>query len=283
MNSRLSGLVGNLVAAAVIHVVGLAVVQAVLFVKREPVQPGRLPISYYIGGFVGVGSVLSMNYTFAALGAALAVSLSLLGQTLFSIVVDATGFMGRKRYPLSVRRLPGVCLAIVGAVVMAGSWRSDALPMLVALLSGAFPTLSSASNSELGRRKGVFRSTRINYIVGLGTTMVIVLAARPPVMAAAHAIAAAGPILLLGGGITGVIVVASLNIIFPRIPAFTATVLMFTGQALTGVIIDFAANGAFDARKLIGTFILIAGLALNALLSRHAGAEQGGRKKAATP
>jgi bacterial/archaeal transporter family-2 protein len=276
LNSRLSGVVGNLVAALVIHVVGLAAVQAVLLVKREPARPGRLPVAYYLGGFIGVGSVFSMNYTFATLGAALAVSLSLLGQTLFSVVADAVGFMGRKRYPLSARRLPGIALAVAGALLMAGNWRSSVVPMLVALCSGVFAILTFAANSELGLKKGTLRATRINYLVGLGTTMIIFLAVRPPVVAAAHAVAAASPLYILGGGIAGVGVVASLNVIFPRIPAFSATILMFSGQALTGAIIDFVAAGAFDARKLLGTLVLIAGLALNAFLSRRGGEKQGG-------
>ena len=44
---------------------------------------------------------------------------------------------------------------------------------------------------------------------------------------------------------------------------------MFSGQAMTGVIIDAITKGAFDARKVIGTVVVLAGLAVNALLSRR--------------
>jgi bacterial/archaeal transporter family-2 protein len=269
VNSRFSGAVGNLVSTLVIHLVGLAAVSIVLLVKRERARPGRLPLYYYLGGFVGVGTVFSCNFAFAALGASLAVALALLGQTLFSVAVDATGFLGRRKYPLSARSLPGIALALSGVAVMASDWRSSAIAMLVALASGTLPGLSFILNSELGRRKGIFRSTRANYLVGLATTLAIVAAVRPPAADAVRAVAAAGPLLALGGGLMGVAMVAAANLIFPRVPAFSATLLMFSGQALAGVLIDYAVAGAFDARKLLGTILLLAGLAINSLLSRR--------------
>jgi transporter family-2 protein len=283
VNSRFSGLVGNVVATLVIHVAGLAGVSAVLLVKREGAQPGRLPFYYYLGGFVGVGTVFSSNYVFAALGASLAVALALLGQTLFSIAADATGFMGRRKQPLAARSLPGIVLAIAGVAVIgaaamaqtvaAGAWRTRVLAMLLALGAGALPGLSFILNSELGRRKGIMHSTRVNYLVGLGTTLVIAAVVRPPVAEALHAVAAAGPLLSLGGGLIGVIVVAAMNVIFPRTTAFAATLLLFSGQALTGVLFDVVAEGAFDVQKLAGTLLLLAGLAIHALLSRRGAAE----------
>lgn len=117
---------------------------------------------------------------------------------------------------------------------------------------------------------GVFRSTRVNYVVGLATTLVIAAAVRPSAVDAFHAVAAAGPFLALGGGIMGVVVVTAMNVIFPRMPAFTATLLLFAGQATAGVAIDAAARGAFDMAKLVGTVVLLSGLALNGLLKRRA-------------
>ncbi len=269
INSRLSGLVGNLVATLVIHMAGLGAVQVVLAARHEDRQGQRVPFYFYLGGFVGVGTVFANNYAFGALGASLAVSLALLGQSGFSLILDATGLLGRRRYPIGARHLPGILLAMLGVAVLAGSWRMAPLAMIAALASGAIPVLSVLLNSELGRRKGIFRSTRINYIMGLATTLILVLALGPPLAGAAKAVLAAGPVLALGGGVMGVAVVAGTNLIFPRIPAFTATLLMFSGQALAGVLIDLIAEGAFDARKLGGTAILLCGLAANALLSRR--------------
>lgn len=75
----------------------------------------------------------------------------------------------------------------------------------------------------------------------------------------------------------GVIVVAAMNVIFPRTTAFAATLLLFSGQALTGVAFEAVAGGAFDVWKLVGTVLLLGGLALHVLLSRRGTAEETGR------
>jgi bacterial/archaeal transporter family-2 protein len=269
INSRFAGFVGYIVASLVIHIVGLVLVSVILLARREIPKPGRLPFYYYLGGFVGVGTVFASNCAFTALGASLAVALALLGQTLFSLTADATGLLGRRKYPLSARRLPGIALALAGVAIMAGSWRSWSPAFFAALAAGACPGLSFILNSELGRKKGIFRSTRVNYIVGLATTLLIVAAIRPPLEPAARAIAKAGPILVIGGGSLGVLIVTAMNFIFPRVSAFSATILLFSGQALAGLLIDFAVAGNLDLRKLAGTVVLIAGLAIDSLLSRR--------------
>ena len=109
----------------------------------------------------------------------------------------------------------------------------------------------------------------MNYIVGLATTLALVAVVRPPVAAAVHAVAGAGPLLLLGGGLMGVVVVTGMSVVFPRVSAFSATLLLFCGQALTGVLVDALTEGFFDARKLIGTLVLLGGLGLDTALSRR--------------
>jgi uncharacterized membrane protein YdcZ (DUF606 family) len=200
------------------------------------------------------------------------VSLALLGQTLFSVLIDATGLMGRKKYPLSLRNAPSLLLAAAGVAVMSGGhWRADVSAMAAALAAGAFPALSFVLNSELGRKIGVLRSTRANYIVGLATTSIIVSLVRPDLAALLRSVAAAGPFLALGGGCMGVAVVTSMNLIFPRIRAFSATLLVFSGQAFAGILIELVTGGNLEWKKLLGTLLLLAGLAMNTSVSKHNG------------
>lgn len=269
VNSRLSALVGYLVASVIVHVVGLTAVSALVLAKREKPSAERVPLVFYMGGLVGVGTVFSSNYAFTALGASLAVALSLLGQTLFSLFADSVGLLGRTRYPFSVRSLPGVGLAVAGAAVMAGSGDARIPAILAALAAGICPGLSFILNSELGRKRGILKSAQWNYRTGLTATLIIAILLRPSIGPAARAAAGAGPLLLLGGGLMGVILVAAMNFIFPRMPAFSATLLLFSGQALTGVLIDYAAQGILDVRKLAGTCVVLAGLAINAILARR--------------
>jgi bacterial/archaeal transporter family-2 protein len=270
LNSRLSVAAGTVVATLVIHVAGLAVVSLLLLVRREPRRPGPVSVVYHLGGVIGVGTVFSTIYAFTVLGPALAVALALLGQALCSVVIDATGFLGRPRYPLTLRRAPGLALAVIGVGIMAGGWPRDVLPVLAALVGGALPAVTFSLNSQLGQRRGLLRSTRVNYLTGLGTTLVVALLVRPPLAPAVQAVLAAGPLLALGGGTLGVVVVSSMSFLFPRLPALTATLLLFCGQALTGVLLDAVSTGTFDTRKLAGAVVVLAGLAANGVLAAAA-------------
>ena len=284
VNSRLSSAVGALVAALTIHIAGIVIIHGVLAARiaygRAAGKPlgkaSRLPFYLYLGGVVGVGTVFSCNYAYTVLDASLAVALGLIGQTVFSIVADATGFLGREKRAISARRLPGMALAVIGAVVIARNWRSDGLAMLIALGSGLCTGLNALLNAEHGRRNGTIRSARWNYISGLSLTLIIVAAARPNWGAAVASVAEAGPFLAAGGASMGVMVVMSMNLVFARLPAFQATLLLFSGQALSGVAMDAIVAGAFDPKKLVGTVIVVAGFALDSALGTA-------RKAAAAP
>jgi len=276
VNSAFSKEVGSFVASVVIHLAGLAVVSVVLLAKRGARDPGRLPIYYYLGGVLGVGTVYSGLYAYSHLPASLAVALALLGQTLVSLAIDATGFLGRPRHPLSARRPPGILSALAGVAIMAGPWRSSFAALAAALVAGMIPGFSFVLNAELGRRRGVMRSVRMNYITGLATVIALspILAPRPPQLLGeiAQALAAAGPLLALGGGTLGVVMVGCMNLVVARSAAFTATILVFSGQTATGLIVDAIAEGRLDLGRLLGALVLLGGLAVDSALTARAGA-----------
>ncbi|GAB1456739.1 MAG: DMT family transporter [Spirochaetia bacterium] len=265
INSRFSEIAGPVVAVLIIHVVGLIAIFTISILKGDRALPGSVAPYLYLGGVIGVVTVFSSNYAFSAMGASLTVALALLGQTVFSVLADATGFLGRPKYPLSASRIPGITLAMAGVAIMGGNWRLAGIAMIVAFTAGATSGLATVINSELGRRKGVLHSVRANYVTGLTTSLVIALFAQPSIPVAIGAIGQAGPLLVLGGGLIGIVVVSSINVIMPRLSVFTFTILMFTGQTIAGVIIDAVKDGLIDYRKVAGTAVLLAGLAMDTL------------------
>lgn len=269
VNSILSLGVGSLVAALVIHIVGLAAVCLVCLVRREPGSNRGIQPWLWGGGVVGVGTVFTSIAAFSGLGASLAVSLALLGQILFSVIVDALGLFGRKRYPPRLRTLPGIVLALGGIALMAGRLEGRLGYALAALASGALPVLSFTLNSQLSLRIGVWRGARANYLTGLATALVVLAVLHPPLAGNLEALKTTGALYLLGGGLMGVLMSGMSNVVYPRIPALTSTLLIFSGQALTGVLVDALAAGAFNARKLEGTALVLFGLAINAALERR--------------
>jgi len=268
VNSRFSEIAGPAAAVLVIHASGLAAILAVSSLRKRGAVPGRIPTYMYLGGVAGVGTVFASNFAFTAIGASLTIAIALLGQTMFSIAADATGFLGRTKYPLSARRIPGIVLVLAGVIVMSGAWRSNLPAMFLALGAGVSVGLSAVLNSQLGTRKGILHSARANYATGLVTAALIFTIVRPPLPGTLEAIAAAGPILALGGGMMGIVVVLTINVVFPRLPVFTATILMFSGQTVTGIVLDALRDGVIDMKKIAGTAILLAGLAVDTVLAR---------------
>jgi len=272
INSKFSEIAEPVVAVLVIHATGLVAIMVISLVRRDKaprtkVRPGRIPLWHYLGGLVGVGTVFSSNYAFSALGASLTMAVALLGQTIFSVITDATGMLGRAKYPLSARRLPGIALALAGVAVMGGDWRLAGPALLVAFGAGVTSGLSTVLNAGLGASKGVSFSVRANYAVGLMTTAIIAVFVRPSIQDAAAAVVEAGPFLAMAGGLIGIVVVSTINVIVPRLSVFMFTILMFTGQTVAGIIMDARGDGGIDVLKIVGTAILLCGLGLDTLLS----------------
>lgn len=275
INSVFAARVGSYLSVLVIHLAGLLAVSLVILIRRDGTKARRVPAYLYAGGIVGVGTVFACNAAFSNLGASLAVALALFGQMAASLAVDSTGFLGRPRYPVSIRNLPGLALCLAGIAVMAGGFEGRIGYMAIALVSGILPLLSFILNSQLAESRGIWRSARTNYIVGLATTLVVLVALRPDMKEGAAALsglasgAGAGFVLILGGGVLGVIMTAIMNFIFPKIPALWSTLFMFAGQAIAGLAMDAITAGGFDPRKAAGVALVLAGLGANALLCRR--------------
>ena len=270
INSVLSLKVGMLASALVIHLVGLVAVGLVCVIRREPRPIVGIPPWLWGGGVVGVGTVFTSITAFSGLGAGLAVALALLGQLLFSVIVDALGLFGRRRYPPRARTIPGIALALAGIALMAGRLEGRLGYALAALASGALPVLSFTLNSQLATRIGIWGGALANYVTGLLTTLLVVAALRPDLGSGLGLLAATPALYILGGGLLGVVMVGMTNSIFPRLPALTSVILIFSGQALTGVLLDALTAGRFEAAKLWGTLLVLLGLGINALLERRA-------------
>jgi transporter family-2 protein len=278
VNSRFSVQAGMLVSSIVIHVVGLCALQAVLVFRREKGKAPRLKPHLYAGGFVGVGTLVACNLAYGALGASLATALALLGQSAFSLAIDASGFLGRKRYPLSWKKLPGIVGAMLGSAVMysgaSGGGMAGTSPgpwlFVVAFLAGGLPVIAFVLNSQLAVEIGTFRAARTNYLVGLATLSLAALFVRPSIAGAALAVGASGPLSALGGGVAGAVVVGSANAVYPRLPAFLSTLLIFSGQIVASLALDAFIAGSFSPDRAAGAALILSGLGINALLGRRA-------------
>ena len=121
INATLGSFVGPLEATFIVHLVGTAFAAALLHnqLGRAFIHGlGERPLYELSGGLFGVAIVLIANLIVPVMGTALAVSLFVASDLLFSSVADHYGWLGLRRIRLSRRRLVGLFLAIVGVLLV---------------------------------------------------------------------------------------------------------------------------------------------------------------------
>ncbi|MEA4997858.1 MAG: DMT family transporter [Candidatus Limiplasma sp.] len=118
-NGNLALYLGNIRATSLVHAVGLITVLLVLLVTRTRFQWSRKTPWYgYLGGAMGVLTVLGSNASFAALGVSVSLAIMLLGQTLMGVAVDQYGLFGAEKRPFQPAHLISFALIIGGILVM---------------------------------------------------------------------------------------------------------------------------------------------------------------------
>lgn len=221
VNSQFGAALGNLPSSLIVHLVGLGMVSLVLLVRRESRRGVRVPFYLHLGGFVGVSLVLFNNICFQALGASLTIALGILGQTLGGQIVDVTGFLGMEKHRFRRGKLAGWVLVFGGALVMTEGGFGNWFFMVLAFVTGGLVMLASVLNAQLGRRIGLFRATRVNYIMGLLTILILLLLFKTGTEPF-RALPKVPLLLVFGGGFLGMFITTGMNFVIPRSPRSTA-------------------------------------------------------------
>ncbi len=118
-NGLLANYAGDYLALVIIHIVGLAVILTIMFLKREKLSSLKgIPIYLFGGGALGVFMVYSNNLTFSFLGVSLTLSLVLLGQSIASCIIDHYGLLGMETKRFQKEKLLGFILISIGIIVM---------------------------------------------------------------------------------------------------------------------------------------------------------------------
>ncbi len=121
LNATLGTRIGELEATFVVHLVGTGfalLIVAPWLGSRFWEQLGERSWIELSGGVISVGMVFVANYVVPVLGTAMAVSLFVAGDLLFSTISDQSGWMDLIRIRVSRRRLLGILLAFVGVLLI---------------------------------------------------------------------------------------------------------------------------------------------------------------------
>jgi transporter family-2 protein len=267
VNGGLTTLYGVYSATVVIHIVGMILIGAIIFFRREKPFATKQPWYLYIGGVIGVATTAATNSAFGKISVSAILALGLFGQSVAGVLVDQFGLMGMRRHPFKPHQIPGLVLVAGGIAWMMGG-EFALWPVVAVFGSGLLLVVSRAYNARLADRTSRYISTFFNYLCGLLTAIPVFLlfGLREPLPQGAQL--SPDWWIYLGGAI-GVATVGLSNLVAVKIPQLYITLLMFVGQVFTGVLLDALIDGAFSIANIIGGTLVALGLALNLLLERR--------------
>lgn len=135
---------------------------------------------------------------------------------------------------------------------------------ILAVLAGGMVILSMTMNSQLSKSTGTFQGVFINYAVGFISALAIFAFCIVFNIDSGKISIIAAPWYAYLGAFLGIGIVATSNIIIPKIPVVYSALLIFLGQISSGLIFDTFFLSYFDTYKAIGALIIAFGLFMNA-------------------
>lgn len=124
INGELRTLVGDPYRTALISTtvstVFLLVLSAVLI--GRPVPDGGtlsgMPWWMWVGGVLGAIYVAASAYLVSKLGSAFMFSVIIFGQLAMAVLMDQFGWVGLDKHPITVPRVVGIALVVIGAILV---------------------------------------------------------------------------------------------------------------------------------------------------------------------
>ena len=271
-NGGLSEIYGVHAASVLIHTVGLVLITSIALLKRDRLFAKGRPWYLYLGGAIGVMTVLFTNIPFGRISVSAILALGLFGQGVLSLIVDQYGLLGMPKHQFHKRKLLGLALVLAGIVSMITSF--EIVAVLLAFIAGASIVISRTLNAKLAELTSVRISTFFNYFVGLTVASFVYLLFGRNELGFSAALNFSSSWFLYTGGALGVLMIALTNILVVKISAFYLSLLLFMGQVAAGILIDIFLTGVFSTRNLIGGVLITLGLFTDLLIEKRSAAVQ---------
>jgi transporter family-2 protein len=118
LNGVLTGSLGIYHATLIAHIFGITVVILILLFRKQKIKIiSKVPLYYFIGGFLGVLTTVFNNQAFSYLGVSIMLALCLFGQSVTSLILDALGVFNHKANN-NYKTYIGLFLLVIGILVM---------------------------------------------------------------------------------------------------------------------------------------------------------------------
>ena len=264
-NGSLSQQYGLYASTFFIHISGLVFISALVLAKREHPFAKRHRWFLYLGGAIGVTTILFNNFAFARISVSALLALSLFGQGLAGLIIDQYGWLGMPKHPFRKQRLVGLTLTLCGVAVMMD--RFDFVAILLTVISGVNVVVARTLNAKLAEYTSVRISTFYNYFVGVAVSIpILFILGRND--AAFSGLVISQDFYIYLGGFLGACTVLISNILVSKIPSVYLSLLLFVGQVFTGVVIDAVISQSFSPHIFIGGILVATGLCADLILDR---------------
>lgn len=294
VNTRLRKKVGSPYNASLVSfVVALLFLSALLLITGQGLhiplaQLLNEPAWIWIGGICGLVFLTGNILLFSKLGGVQTVVLPVLGQILMGLIIDNFGLFYSQKTPLSVFRIAGAVMVILGVVLVSMAkenktaseklQKSESTTLWIWRAFGIFAGMLSATqiavNGYLGKVVGSpIKASAISFTVGIIFLAIIciVLHFKNGKSESFKNESAKNPWWMWIGGILGGLYILA-NVYLSRIVGTGMTVIiLLIGSTTGGILVDHfgmfeSPKKPINAQKILGVLIMILGAASIKLL-----------------
>ena len=294
VNTRLRKKVGSPYNASLVSfVVALLFLSALLLITGQGLhiplaQLLNEPAWIWIGGICGLVFLTGNILLFSKLGGVQTVVLPVLGQILMGLIIDNFGLFYSQKTPLSVFRIAGAVMVILGVVLVSMAkenktaseklQKSESTTLWIWRAFGIFAGMLSATqiavNGYLGKVVGSpIKASAISFTVGIIFLAIIciVLHFKNWKSESFKNESAKNPWWMWIGGILGGLYILA-NVYLSRIVGTGMTVIiLLIGSTTGGILVDHfgmfeSPKKPINAQKILGVLIMILGAAAIKLL-----------------
>ena len=294
VNTRLRKKVGSPYNASLVSfVVALLFLSALLLITGQGLhiplaQLLNEPAWIWIGGICGLVFLTGNILLFSKLGGVQTVVLPVLGQILMGLIIDNFGLFYSQKTPLSVFRIAGAVMVILGVVLVSMAkenktaseklQKSESTTLWIWRAFGIFAGMLSATqiavNGYLGKVVGSpIKASAISFTVGIIFLAIIciVLHFKNGKSESFKNESAKNPWWMWIGGILGGLYILA-NVYLARIVGTGMTVIiLLIGSTTGGILVDHfgmfeSPKKPINAQKILGVLIMILGAAAIKLL-----------------
>lgn len=269
-NGELSNVYGAYFSVIIIHVVGLIFITGILLVKKYKFRvQEKLPWYNYVGGVIGYCTAIFNVLAFGKISISAIIALCLFGQMVTALIVDSYGLMGMKKLAITRSKLVGILITMIGVIFMVRGTEFNLIAIALSFSSGVAIVISRTINASLSEKSNVYVSTWYNYVTGITTAIILFVVLSTFLnFDVSYAEVFRNSFVthdfwIYTGGLLGVIAVTLSNVCVRKISCIDMTLILFIGQMLTGILLDYCMSGVFVYQNLIGCIFAIIGLIIH--------------------